>query len=82
MANETEQVLSKEEKALVKDLFSYHAPTPAQTVIYRDINAAFQNLANTVLPLLPAGKMRDAALQSLIESRMRCNAAVALEGRF
>ncbi len=66
----------------IEDIFSYHAPTPEQRGIYEQINAAFQEAAKKIAPLLPAGPGKTVAIRRLSDARMAANAAVALEGKF
>ena len=66
----------------IKDIFTYHAPTPEQREIYEQINAAFVACAVVIEPLLPEGPGKTVAIRKLAEARMQANASVSLEGRF
>lgn len=69
-------------KDQIKDIFSYHPPTPEQREVYERINAAFIACAEAIEPLLPEGPGKTVAIRKLSEARMQANASVALEGRF
>jgi hypothetical protein len=69
-------------KEQIKDIFSYHPPTPEQREVYEKINEAFIQCAETIEPLLPEGPGKTVAFRKLSDARMQANASVALEGRF
>lgn len=66
----------------IREIFSYHPPTEEQREIYEQINKAFIQLGLTIAPLLPDGPGKTVAIRALSDARMKCNASVALEGRF
>jgi hypothetical protein len=66
----------------LKDIFTYHPPTPEQREIYEKINAAFLECAHVVNAVTPEGPGKTAAIRKLSDARMQANASVALEGRF
>jgi hypothetical protein len=66
----------------IREIFSYHPPTPEQREIYEKINAAFIQCAGAIEPLMPEGPGKTVAIRKLAEARMQANASVALEGRF
>lgn len=70
------------DEAEIREIFSYHAPTPEQRETYEQINAAFIECALEVSTLLPDGPGKTVAIRKLADARMAANAAVALEGRF
>lgn len=63
-------------------LFQYHPPTPEQRDVYEQINAAFRTCGKAVSELLPPGPGKTVAMRALSDTRMKCNQAVALNGRF
>lgn len=66
----------------IADIFTYHAPTPEQRETYEQINAAFVECAKKVASLMPDGPGRTVAIRALSDARMKCNASIALEGKF
>ncbi|HKX32094.1 MAG TPA: hypothetical protein VJ302_30690 [Blastocatellia bacterium] len=66
----------------IKDIFSYHPPTPEQRETYEQINAVFIECAEKINALMPAGPGHTVAIRKLADARMAANAAVALEGKF
>jgi len=66
----------------LKDIFTYHPPTPEQREIYEKINAAFLECAHVVNAVAPEGPGKTAAIRKLSDARMQANASIALEGRF
>ncbi len=66
----------------LKDIFTYHPPTPEQREIYEKINVAFLECAHVVNTVTPEGPGKTAAIRKLSDARMQANASVALEGRF
>lgn len=66
----------------IKDIFSYHAPTSEQRKVFEKLNEAFIECAIKVAALLPAGPGKTVAIRALADTRMKANAAVALEGKF
>lgn len=77
-------------KPLVRDftdeeidyLFQYHPPSPDQREVYEQINEVFRACGKSVAKLMPAGPGKTAAMRALSDTRMKCNQAVALKGRF
>jgi hypothetical protein len=66
----------------ITDIFSYHPPTQVQRETYEEINEAFIECANAIVPLLPDGPGKTVAIRKLSDARMAANASVALEGKF
>jgi hypothetical protein len=66
----------------IEFIFTYHAPNKADAETYSKINEAFIELGKKVIPLLPDGPGKTAAVRKLSDSRMACNASVALKGEF
>lgn len=76
------QQYRKFDETEIRDIFSYHAPTPEQRVIYEKINEAFIQCALASIPLIPDGPGKTLAVRALADARMKANAAVALDGKF
>ena len=66
----------------LKDVFTYHPPTPAQREIYEKINAAFLECARVVNAVTPEGPGKTVAIRKLSEARMQANHSISVEGRF
>lgn len=73
--------LTAEEHASLDDVFSYHAPSPAQVDAYAVLRAAGRDFAAVLMRLVPACADRTVALRCVREAVMNANAAIALEGR-
>lgn len=63
----------------VEECFKYHAPTPDQIPRYQEINDAARAFALVVLKNVPRCPLRTAALNLIMDCRMKANAAIALE---
>lgn len=74
-------LLSPADAESLEDVFSYHAPTPTQVVIYDRLRRSAKDLARTILELCPPSADRTAALRHVREAVFTANASVALEGR-
>lgn len=68
-------------RANLHELFTYHAPTPMQSVNYQQLRHAAYDFANAILALTPEGADQQAALRKVREAVMTANAAIALEGK-
>lgn len=66
----------------INDIFSNHQLTSEQLTTYVKINRGFLDLALNLIPLLPDGPGKTAAVRHLADSRMKFNAALALDGKF
>lgn len=66
----------------IGDIFSYHAPTEEQRAIYEFINRVFIDAATELAKVMPDGPGKTAAIRALADARMKCNAAVSLQGKF
>lgn len=66
-------------KAMIDDLFSYHAPKPGQPERYEAIRAAAKVLASVIVENTEVGADQSAAIRHLRETVMTANAAIALE---
>lgn len=64
--------LTKEE---LKNLFTYHSPTPEQAARYELINAAALYFAEVVLDNTPASADQSAAIRQIREARMTANSS-------
>jgi hypothetical protein len=65
---------------ILRELFSYHPPTPATLPKFAAINQAAKNFAEIVLQNCPPSADRSDAIRKIREARMTANAAVALGG--
>lgn len=61
----------------VRDLFTYHRPTPDQIPRYEAINATALALATAILENAPDCADRSAAVRLVTQARMQANAAIA-----
>lgn len=62
------------------DVFTYHAPEPAQLENYVAIRAAAKEFAATIICNTPRCADQQAAIRHVREAMMTANAAVALKG--
>lgn len=65
---------------LLKQLFSYHAPTQEKQKQYETIRDAALHLARVMLKNMPHGADRTAAIRHLREAVMTANGGIALDG--
>ncbi len=66
-------------KAVIEDLFTYHAPKTGQPERYQAIRDAAKNLANVIVENTEAGADQSAAIRHVREAVMTANASIALE---
>jgi hypothetical protein len=66
---------------VLREIFTYHAPTPDQLPKYQAIRDAGLAFALVVHANTPAGPDRTTAIRCIRESVMTANAAVALNGQ-
>lgn len=64
----------------VKDVFTYHAPTPEQVVQYQEIREACENAARVILKNVPRCADQQAAIRCIREGMMTANAGIATKG--
>jgi hypothetical protein len=64
----------------IRDVFTYHAPTPEQIEDYAVVREAARNFAEVILARVPPCADQQAAIRLLRESVMTANAAIALKG--
>lgn len=67
-------------KANVKEVFTYHAPSPEQVEKMERIREAAIELAQAILDCVPDSADKSAALRQVREARMTANAAIVLNG--
>jgi len=65
----------------VEEVFTYHAPTPAQVDVLQRIRADAMTLVRTALESVPSCADQQAGIRKIREGVMTLNAAVVLEGR-
>lgn len=65
---------------VLRELFSYHPPTPNTLPKFAAINQAAKNFAEVILQNCPRSADLSDAIQKIREARMFANAAVALNG--
>jgi hypothetical protein len=68
------------EDRILREVFSYHAPTPEQIPEYEAIRAAARDFALLLLDHTPRCADQTAAIRKLRECVMTANAAIALRG--
>lgn len=61
----------------IDNWFTYHAPSPAQLVQYREIRTAAKIFAETINRHVPGGADKTAAIRKVREATMTANAAIA-----
>jgi hypothetical protein len=66
-------------KAVIEDLFTYHAPKPGQPERYQAIREAAKTLAITIVENTEVGADQSAAIRYLRSAVMTANAAIAME---
>ena len=65
----------------LKDIFTYHAPTPDQQVVYEKLRNAAYDFSVALVELTPTSADQSAAIRLLRECVMTANAAIALKGK-
>ena len=70
--------LSPAEK--LDQIFTYHAPTPDDTVAYEKLRSSARSFAKAILELTPPCADQSAAIRLVREAVMTANAAIALHG--
>jgi hypothetical protein len=68
--------------AQLDDMFTYHAPTPAQLPKYAAVNEAAKAFAKVVIANTSVSADQSAAIRKIRNARMTANMAIALEGRY
>ena len=69
-----------EPKDAIENLFTYHAPTPEQQVLYKTIRSQAMALARLIDGACPPSPDRTDAIRKLRECVMTANAAIATGG--
>jgi len=64
----------------VREVFTYHAPSPEQVEKMEVIREAAIALANAILATMPDCADKSAALRQVREARMTANAGIVLNG--
>lgn len=64
----------------IREMFTYHAPTPPQVESHNRIRQSALNLALTIYYECPSSADKSAAIRLLRESVMTANASIALSG--
>lgn len=72
---------SRYTRALLREIFTYHAPDADQQVAYEKLRNAAYDFAAALVELTPASADQTAALRKLRECVMTANAAIALKGQ-
>ena len=67
-------------KANVREVFTYHTPSPEQVEKMERIREAAIILATVILDTVPDCADKSAALRQIREARMTANAAIVLNG--
>jgi len=73
--------LTPEQEAWLNDVFTYHAPDPADIIAYIAMRESGKSLGRTILLCTPACADQTAAIRSVREAIMSANAARARRGR-
>lgn len=68
-------------EAEIKDLFTYHAPSPEMTTKFLLVKEAIVKAALAINEHCPPGADRTAAMRKLKEAHMTANASIVLEGK-
>ena len=68
------------DEAKVREIFTYHSPTPYTTPKFEAIRAAGKYFAEVLLANVPRGADRTAAIRKLREAVMTANAGISLDG--
>ena len=72
-----EQATDAGEAAVLRELFTYHPPTPAQVDLYTQIREAAVLFAIAIAGACPRGPDRTAAIRKVREAVMTANASIA-----
>lgn len=72
--------MARMDETTVDQIFTYHKPSPEQTLAYEAIRSAAKSYALVILKYVHECADRTVALRSIRESVMTANAAVALGG--
>lgn len=64
----------------VKEVFTYHAPSPEQVEKMERLRLKQIELAELALEVVPDCADKSVAMRNLREFRMNCNAAIVLNG--
>lgn len=64
----------------IEDWFTYHAPTPEQSVTYEKLRNAAKDFAHLIDECVPDCADKDVALRKLREALMTANVGVACNG--
>jgi hypothetical protein len=65
---------------ILREVFSYHPPTPTTLPKFAAINQAAKNFAEILLQNCPSSEDRRVALNCIRNARMFANASIALDG--
>jgi hypothetical protein len=65
----------------LKNIFTYHAPTPDQLPKYQALREAALTFAEVIETTVPDGADKSAAIRHVREAVMTANAAIALGGK-
>ena len=68
------------EEYLLREIFTYHPPSPYQQKCYESVREAAKHFATIILHNVPTCADRTAALRKVREAVMTANAAIALDG--
>lgn len=75
-----EMELSDQQKQMLEDVFTYHAPTPDQLPRYNVIREAAKDFATSILANTSPSADQSASLRHIREAVWTANASIALEG--
>lgn len=78
---EEEETVMPVTKDNVADVFTYHAPSPDQQVVYEKLRSSAREFTHAILELTPTCADQQAAIRLVREAVMTANAAIALEGK-
>lgn len=70
-----------EQRQLVENWFTYHAPTPEQITQLANVRSAAKMLAHVIIENTPPSADQTAALRKLRDATMTANASIVLAGR-
>jgi len=79
---QSENTVSPEVEAEVRDLFTYHKPTDKQIENMENVREAGIQYVLAIIRNVPAGPTRTVAIRKVIESRMDCNSSIIHMGRY
>lgn len=65
----------------IDNWFTYHAPSPDDTVAYEKLRSSAREMAKAIIELTPPSADQSAAIRLLRESVMTANAAIACKGQ-